>query len=353
MPVTFERRGGIQFARCAIALALSDGIHVRAARIARERWRGDPLVAEVLEKAAVAAGTTTGSGWADALADFGFASEFVQAVRYATIIDRLPGVRRVPFRSKVPVETTPAGAAWVGEGKPIPVSKSVVENVELDAYKAAVIVAFGAEFLKIARTGSEEAVLAWLVSAVASYLDEQLLDPEVAEVANVNPASITNGVTPITSTGTTAAQIADDLSDMVDALTSFVAPVWIMAPQTCVRMAALGIDRNLRINGGELFGAPVLTSKSARPVGSPSANLIVLTDGDSILLADEGRADVLAAEATAIQLLDNPTNESGGSTTATNMVSMLQTHSVAFRVTREVAWKRAHSGAVSFMEVTF
>lgn len=352
-PVHFETRGGAQFARCAIALALANGVHTRAAQIARERWPGDQVVVECL-KTAVPAGTTGASGWADTLSAFGIAPEFVTAVRAATVIDRLPGVRRVPFKSRVPVELSPAGAGWVAEGKSIPVSRSVLSASDLEVFKAATIITLDAEILKIARPGNEDAVLAALVAAVASFLDERFLQPAYAAVAGESPAAITRGAPQIITTGASAAQIADDLSDMIDAITTdFTSPVWVMPPRTAARMAALGVDRDLKIAGGTLFGIPVLTTRSARPAGSPSIGFIVLLDAADVLLADEGRADVLASEAASIELLDNPTNESGGSTAATTLTSMYQTLSTAFRVTREINWARAHDGSVAYMETGY
>jgi hypothetical protein len=48
-------------------------------------------------------------------------------------------------------------------------------------------------------------------------------------------------------------------------------------------------------------------------------------------------------------MLDNPTNNSGGGTTATTMVSMFQTESVAIRATRFINWKKKRSTAVAFI----
>ena len=49
--------------------------------------------------------------------------------------------------------------------------------------------------------------------------------------AGVNPAAVTNGSTEITTTGTTAAQIAADLAGMIAAITTAGPLVWIMKPK--------------------------------------------------------------------------------------------------------------------------
>ena len=40
-----------------------------------------------------------------------------------------------------------------------------------------------------------------MIAGIAAFVDSQFIDPASAAVANVKPASITNGVTPITSVG--------------------------------------------------------------------------------------------------------------------------------------------------------
>jgi hypothetical protein len=86
--------------------------------------------------------------------------------------------------------------------------------------------------------------------------------------------------------------------------------------------------------------------RSARRSGE--GNLLVLVHAPSIAMADEGGLTIDASEEAAIQMLDNPTNASTGGTTATTMVSMFQTNSVALRATRFINWKlrRSHRRAV-------
>jgi hypothetical protein len=59
----------------------------------------------------------------------------------------------------------------------------------------------------------------------------------VAVSAGVNPASLLNGSTEVTTTGTTAAQIAADLAGLLAAVTTPGPLVWIMQPKTMYRIA--------------------------------------------------------------------------------------------------------------------
>jgi hypothetical protein len=76
---------------------------------------------------------------------------------------------------------------------------------------------------------------------------------------------------------------------------------------------------------------------------------VTLIDGGEIALADDGGFDVSLSRAATIEMLDNPTNATfaPGSPavgpTPTNLVSMFQTNSVAFLVSRYVNWQRLQS----------
>src|SRR4029077_2775660 len=108
---------GIAFIRMVGALAQAHGNRFEAAQIARQRWHDScphietvlKMPLDIIERAAVAPGTTTDPNWAVALAQYtNMASEFIDYLRPLTIIGRITGWRRVPFMIKVPRQT--AGA---------------------------------------------------------------------------------------------------------------------------------------------------------------------------------------------------------------------------------------------------
>lgn len=337
---------GLSFTRCAIALAHGLGTPALALEFARANYPHDPAVVESL-KAATAAGTTSGWEWATALGTYGVSSDFIEAVRGRTVIDRLANTRRVPFRTDVPRETTAATAGWIGETSPRPVSTLAFDMVRVEQYVATAIVAVTNEIIRGFRPGSEEGLHALLVAAVAAHLDEQFLDPEVAAVANVNPASITNAATRVTPTGTGATHLAADLAEVVESVTTpLSAPVWITSPRTCAYIAGMGGFEGVKINGGTLYGIPIITSTSARPVGSPGANLVVLLDAPELLVADDGVADVEASGETTLAMDTAPTSPA-------NQSSMFQTDATAIRVRRQIAWKMAHDSGCAFTEVAY
>ena len=79
------------------------------------------------------------------------------------------------------------------------------------AFKYGVIVPLSEELVALSTPDAEATVRRTVLGGLAAALDNQFLLPTVAVSAGVNPGSVTNGSTEITTTGTTAAQIAADL----------------------------------------------------------------------------------------------------------------------------------------------
>jgi hypothetical protein len=68
-----------------------------------------------------------------------------------------------------------------------------------------------------------------------------------------------------------------------------------------------------------------------------------------VFLADDGQVTVDASREASIQMLDNPTNDSGVPT-PTTVVSMYPTDSIALRAHRFINWKKRRSAAVAYMD---
>ncbi|HXU04660.1 MAG TPA: phage major capsid protein, partial [Polyangia bacterium] len=134
--------------------------------------------------------------------------------------------------------------------------------------------------------------------------------------------------------------------------------VWIMPATTALAISlmlnALGqpVFPGITMNGGTFFGLPVITSQSAVMVGSPvptEGNMIILLNAPEVLLADDGQVTIDASAEASIEMLDNPTNNVT-TPTATTMVSMFQTNSVALRATRFINWAKKRATAVQYIK---
>ena len=351
---------GTSFTRYAIALARSKGNLMQAVEVAKGWEESTPEVVTVL-KAAVAAGTTTDPAWAAPLVEYQtMASEFIELLRPQTIIGKIQGLRRVPFNIKMSGQTSGSSVNWVGEGKPKPVSALAFDTTTLRFTKAAGIVVLTDELVRFSNPSAEALVQADLTASMAQFLDVAFVDPAIAEVAEVSPASITNGVTPIVASGSTADALKADVKRLFAAfLAANMTPagaVWIMTPTMALTIGmmtnALGQPEfpGIDMNGGTFMGLPVIVSESvpANPgTGDPAVGAgqrLILAKSSEILLADDGGVTIDVSREASLQMDSAPT------VGATELVSLWQNNMVALRAERFINWKRRRLQAVGYID---
>lgn len=357
---------GIPFVRFVKSMVQAKGILPLALQYAEAnaQWKEtSPEVAMVI-KAAVAAGDTTTAGWASELVyNQNVAGAFLEYLRPLTILGKIQGFTKVPFNVRWGTQTGGSSGYWVGQGAPIPVSKLTTGSASLGIAKAAGLVVLDKELIMSSAPSAELMVRNDLGNSIAQFLDVQFIAPDYAAVANVNPASMTNGVEPIAATGTASANLRADVQTLFATFDvnnleggGFY---WVTTPKIAraisMMLTSLGepLFPTVSPEGGMFMGYPLIVSGSAMQVGSPvsgEGNLLVLLHAPSIAMADEGGITIDASGDAAIQMLDNPTNTSTGSTTATTMVSMFQTDSVALRAIRYINYVKRRSFAVAYIK---
>jgi HK97 family phage major capsid protein len=338
---------GSAFTRYAMALAASRGNLIQAQEIAKTHCKDTPEVEMVL-RAAVAAGTTTDPQWAKPLVEYTtMADEFISLLRPATIIGRMTAVRRVPFNVRMPRQTAGASASWVGEAQPKPVSKLAFDTVLIPWSKIAVISVITDELARFSNPSAEALVRSDLIETIGTYMDVQLIDPSVAPVANISPGSITNGAQTVPSSGTTVADVTNDLAAamqiMVGANLQMRSPVWVLHPRTRIALSLLRTNQDLfafrdEMSRGTLLGIPFVESANVPVVGT--ATTITLVDQAEIFYADDGGVTLDVSTQASLQMNDAP---AGG---AAQLVSMFQNNMVALRAERYVYWLRRRDEAV-------
>ncbi len=325
---------GTGFTRYAMALAATRGSVSDAIRWA-ERWRGStPEVIDMLERANP--GTSVDATFAAPLVYAqNLVSEFIDILRPATILGRIPGVRNVPFNVRIPRLTAGFGAFdWVGEALAKPVGEQDFDTVTLGHHKAAGIIVLTDELVKLSTPDAENLARTDMVAQMARFLDRQFLLPTVTGTS-ARPASITNGITPVASTGDDADALETDLFSVFGAFddsdTSEANIVLIMQPKTARAIALMRPDvgngrlyPELTPMGGSLLGYPVITSNSV-PNG-----FIVVVKGDEILMADDGSVSLDASREATIDM-------AGGNSPT---FSLFQKNAVAIRAERGITWKR-------------
>lgn len=361
----------LQFARMVLCkaasfLECSKGNFVSPLQIAKHRYPDSQQIHQYLEiKTAVAGGTTTDSNYAAALLATAttLESAFLEYLRPLTIIGKfgtngIPSLRRVPFNVKIQSQTSGATSSWVGEGKAKPVTKFNTTSTTLLFNKIAAICVITEELARFSSPGAEGVVRDELTRSVIERMDYDFIDPDKAAVSAVSPASITNGLTPLTSAGVSAANVLTDLLNLIGPFATGnynVGDLVLIMPNGLA--LALSLMQNslgqtsfpgIGLNGGSLNGIPVITSQYAG-FGSSYGNVVIAVSASNIALADDGKVSVDASREASIEMSDAPSGDATAGTGA-SMVSMFQTNSIALRAEREITWKKLRTTAVRFMD---
>jgi hypothetical protein len=339
--VTVDRKG-IDLARAAIACALGR-TDADAANIAAKRW-GEQSAPYVVVKAAVAAvGMNAGEGGGD-LASPVAAQEFFAAVQQQSIIGRLQGRVELPLNTRTLGIVSGATAHWVKTKSPKPVSRLSLSGEVLQPRKTAALIVTTKEVVERSNPQTEARFNADLQRACVELLDQTFIDPTNLGSADESPASITNGATPIASSG----EPGLDIAALIAAFEGDLASAYFITDPTTATQIALARDASggfmfpdVGPRGGSLLGIPLLTSRSS-PRDS-SGGILVLLDASAVGVGVEG-ARVARSEQATLQVNDVPDDP----VSATSVqVSLWQSDLVAFLVELLANWKLARPGAVA------
>lgn len=351
------KQPGLQFAKWVWALGRNaDGTFGDLANDVA-RFRLDSPHIDSVAKSAVAAATTIDAGWASELAPYaGLVGDFIVEVTRLSLLGQIPG-SRVPFLTKTIDETAPLSSAYVAPGDPIPFSKlSLAVATALQPKKYGVLVPFVRETFESATPANLEHLRRRLIAGAVYGADVTVLDPSFA-ATNARPQSLTNGVVPSQTTGSSAAQVIADFKACIQQqLDNGADPrnlVFALSPTTtlyCMQLLTAGgtyVFPELKLTGGNIWGVRVIVTSAAVQVGSPTTHLVALIDGSKILLADDGLIVADASSVAALQFTDSP---AAGPTT---QVSLFQSGARVIRLLRTLNFQRASNAAVSWFPVAY
>jgi HK97 family phage major capsid protein len=226
------------------------------------------------------------------------------------------------------------------------------------------------ELLRDSSPSAEAIIRDDLAKSVAAKLDTDFLDPQKGLEAGVSPASISNGVTPIESSGRDADSVRSDIVRMISAYIAAGNPassaVWVMSAVSALQLGmmtnALGQPEFPGLNeqvgpgftGGRLNRFPVITSEYlSYSTDSPiSGRDVFLVNANDIYFGDDGGVDVRMSTEASLEMEDGPANASAPTVNAQALVSMFQTNSVAFLAERTVGWaRRRNEGVIQLSSV--
>jgi HK97 family phage major capsid protein len=332
---------GLDYMRFLSLLHETDGRSMTAAHIFAQRYPRS-LNIELVQKAAVSAGTTTDSAWAGPLAaPSALAEGFLSYVRPLTIVGRLP-LRKVPFNVTVSSQTGGGVYAWIAEGALKKVTKAAYTTVSVGISKCSGIIVVTDELMKLSMPNAEVILRDEIAAGLAQLVDTTFTDPALAPGSG-SPGSVTNGVTPITPTGTTEAALSKDVGTLVaQFLTNNPDPTrarLVMRPDHAAMLQHATNSQTLTVDGGSHYGIPVVISAT---VGTR----ILALDAGAILFADNGVAIDLSKQAT-IEMNDAPVG-----TAASVVTSLWQSNLVGLRGDWLITWVKARPTAVSLISPT-
>jgi hypothetical protein len=332
---------GLSFTRLAIAMALAKGKDEAAKHIASRRWGEDSVPAKILKggayevfdsvaKAAVEGGARVSGNWAAEIVSAESAmSEFFGLVRQRSLIGKIEGLRRIPLRTRLVTAATGFAAAWVGEGQAVPLSKASYDEANLPPRKLSALAVFSNELLNSADPAAEMTIRNDLVNAVVDALNASFIDPTNAGVADVEPASITHGVTDIPATG-------DGLADIRNLIDTFPGDldraILIGSPLSFAGLHDPNVLPNLGVRGGDAIGIPAIASTAA-------GDTLTLLDPDGIAIGEAEMALKVSTQGT-IEMSDAPTQDST-TPTPVNQVSLWSTDSTAIMAEKIINWEVA------------
>ena len=344
---------GTGFIRYCQALAVAKGSPMQALEYAK-RWHDSTPEVELVLKAAVAAGTTTDATWAGPLAPIKpLTDEFIAFLRPATILGKIDTFMKVPFNVSVAAQTGGGTYQWVGQGAPKPVGKLAFVTVTLGITKCAGIIVITEELARNSSPDAEQVIRRDMIAGIAQFLDTEFIDPSKAAVAGVSPGSVTNGVTPITTAGTSPANARTDIQALAAAMTaaniSTAGAVLVLSETNALALTnalnPLGqqLFPGMAQQGGSIMGYKAVASQAA-------GTTVALIKPDQILYADDGGVTIDVSREASLQMDSAPMAAPDATVVLT---SLWQMNYVGLRAERFINWKKARTGVVQYTVATY
>lgn len=331
-------------------------------RTLKAQAEGANLEQILITRATVPAGTTTDATWAAPLVYANTtAQDFIEWLRPRTLLGQM-NFRPIPFNVRIPRQTSGGASRWVGQGKSKPVTKFDFDAIFTAFTKIAGITVITEELARFSDPAAEALVRDQLGETVIERADSDLFDPDLAAVANVNPAGLLNGVAPVQGpTGSDPDDIRCALLRLWapwDSTFMGSRPAYVTTPAVARFLASMrdafgnAAFPGMGPTGGTLDGVPVRTSQYIANNGGSQGNPFILVDEAEIYLADDGNVIVTASREATIEMSDTPVGSSSATVTSNGspFVSMFQTNSIAVRAERFIWWGPRRSGAVQWID---
>jgi hypothetical protein len=345
-----EAFAGQNFTRKVIAKAVGLFQQRSPISVAVERWgKSNPSLIQIIKANEVAGGGTESGEWGAELVamDGRYTGDFIEYLYGLTAYDRL-GLRVVPANVTIKGQDGPGTAYWIGQSKAIKATAVDFSTVNLTPLKVAALSVLSNELIADSSPAAEMLVRDALAQAAAKRIDQTFFSTTAA-VSNVSPAGMAVGVSAISSSGTDAAALRNDIKALFapfqtamnsGGLTLVMNPA--MATGISFMVNALGQAEfpGTNINGGSLLGFSIVVGDNV-----PATWLVMLKASDIYRIGDDGLQTAVSRDA-MIEQSTAPTGATDTPTAASQAItSMFQEDSTAIRVIRRInfAKRRAHA----------
>ncbi|MBO1110681.1 phage major capsid protein [Bordetella petrii] len=310
-------------ARALKALGITGGRPAAAIEYvtASTRWSDATRIERALD--------VMGTGNQPGLAGGAIAADYMDAVRPATIVGRLPLLRQIPLYTRM-VTGTGTTAYWINEADPkTPTTASYANGGSLKPYKVAALAVVTQELVKASEV--DTLLTRDLNASLVEAVDLAFISPSNAGVVGERPASVTNAATAIPATNDPAV----DIAALIDAFAGKLeTAAFVMNPRIAARLNLRGrAFETIHALGGSLVGIPVVTS-SAVPFDS-AGSPIALLDQDGIEISGLDDATLRTSEQAIVFTAEGDT-----------ATSLWQSDLIGYLAETPVAW-RARTGSVA------
>lgn len=336
--------------KAARAIAMAKGDVRSALEIAEHKYAGLPQVKELVQaftKASVPIASTTNEDYLGVLSPAAGRdlTEFLDFVMPMSVLGQLD-IPEIPFFSRWAEQTSMPNAYWVGEGARKPATSFTVSDNVLLPLKVANICVLTQEIQWDSSPKADAVAERSMGLAIAERLDIDFLDPAKAAVTGVSPASITNGLTPLVSTG----NAYKDLFNLVNAVQviakSRQGVVVIVDDLTYQGLLFLRTDLGVPVfpelaTQGTLFGIKVISSAYLRNFGDSSGGFAVALKQDDLRIAQSPGLIVKYSDQATVMVSDDG---------QTNPHYLFQENLLAVLVEKRINWTKARANsAVAYM----
>jgi hypothetical protein len=293
-----------------------------------------------LQTKSASVGTIGGDSWASPLPDTLLAS-FIGLARDVSLLNRIPGLRKVPPNIKVPVVSAASSFYWVGEGTSKPFSEAAFTQVVLPLLKSVGGLIVSDDLLRAA-PGTAVFLRDYLLAGLAAFIDMQFTDPAVAAVPLVAPASITNGITPIATSGNVDTDVTNLMVAFFANRPLAVAPVLVLPHAVASALGGVRRDGITTFEGNNfLAGIPTVITAN---VGTR----VIMLDANAVVWCGDDRLGFDYSRNASVQVSDAPTSPPGA---ATIFRSLWHENLAALRVEFFGNWARADITAVQWLDI--